>query len=115
MRILATLPMLTTTPAGGGLVSGRDTRETQGSSFEQGPPTEVCPAPAPPPAAAGRRGMRRDQRRPFPLRSIAALAALALVAWSLAHWNDARRFHQQEAARLADRPPSAAAEEALLR
>jgi hypothetical protein len=51
----------------------------------------------------------------LPLRSLAALAALALVAWSLAHWNDARRLRHQKAATLADRPPAAAAEEAVLR
>jgi len=104
MRILATIPALATGADPGGATNGPD----------------AGGAPAPPavvrrPAVGPRLPASRSRRQAFPLRSLAALAALALVAWSLAHWNDARRLRHQEAAKLADRPPAATAEEAVLR
>jgi hypothetical protein len=104
MRILATIPALATGADPGGTASG--------------PAVSSRPAPqvgGSRPSARPRRPVDRFRRQPFPLRSLAALAALALVAWSLAHWNDARRLRHQEAAKLADRPPAATAEEAVLR
>lgn len=107
MRILATIPALATGAEPGGVASRPDA-------------SGALAAPAPPavvrrPAVGPRRPASRSRRQPLPLRSLAALAALALVAWSLAHWNDARRLRHQKAATLADRPPAAAAEEAVLR
>jgi len=104
MRILATIPALATEADPGGTANG------PGVSSGPAPPVVVCR-----PSARPRRPVDRFRRQPLPLRSLAALAALALVAWSLAHWNDARRLRHQEAAKLADRPPAATAEEAVLR
>jgi hypothetical protein len=42
--------------------------------------------------------------------TVAVLAALAMVAWGLASWNDARRAAgQRQPARIAAQPPSVAA------
>jgi hypothetical protein len=90
MRILATIPALATEAEPGGEATGTDGTRT----------------------SAGTVVVRR-QSRPFPVRSIVVLAAMAIVAWSLAHWNDARRLRHQEAAKLADRPPAAALEAVL--
>jgi len=104
MRILAIIPALATGGDSGGTASGPDVR---------GAP--AAPAVVRQPTVGGRRTVSRSRRQPLPLRSLAALAALALVAWSLAHWNDARRLHHHKAATLAERPPAATAEEAVLR
>ncbi|MFM8952292.1 MAG: hypothetical protein ACKOOF_04420 [Planctomycetaceae bacterium] len=48
-------------------------------------------------------------RQPFPTVSVAALAVVAAVAWSLAAWHESVRFaSQQRPERLALEPPSAA-------
>ena len=52
----------------------------------------------------------------FPFTSVAALVALAVMAWTLAGWNDARRAGRQEADdRLAERPVAIPAEESVVR
>jgi hypothetical protein len=60
-------------------------------------------APVPQPAKSPTAPVRR-QRRPgsrFPFASVAALAGIAAVAWSLASWNDGRRAEQSRLERLA--------------
>lgn len=55
----------------------------------------------------GRR-IRRAAKPRLPLGSIAALMALAVLAWTLAGWNDARRAGRQQAGeRIAEQPASA--------
>lgn len=66
------------------------------------------------PGAVGAQGpvpglRRRPARRPrgrFPTASIAALAVLATVAWSLASWNDACRAERSRQERLARLQPA---------
>lgn len=61
-------------------------------------PSEASPTAAPP-AMEPRHIRRRRQGRPFPVASVAVLALLAVMAWSLATWNDARRLHRHRLAR----------------
>lgn len=78
MKVLACIPLLESPPA--------------------------TPAEAPSPVAgleaAPRTVRRRRQVGRFPLASVAILAALAFLAWSLANSNDARRLQQQRLARM---------------
>jgi hypothetical protein len=62
-------------------------------------------------------GRLRQRPKPvFPFASVAALVALAVMAWTLAGWNDARRAGRQEADdRLAERPVAIPTEESVVR
>lgn len=72
-------------------------------------PTAAPPCEAPAQAedvspAARPTSRRRRQSGRFPLASVAILAALAVLAWSLATSNDARRLQQQRLARMQPAP-----------
>lgn len=62
-------------------------------------PSEASPPVAAPPRVEPRGSSRRRRHRPFPVASVAVLAVLAAMAWSLATWNDARRLHRHRLAR----------------
>lgn len=66
-------------------------------------------APAPRTRSGLRRQPARRRRSRFPTASIAALAVLAGIAWSLASWSDARRAERSRLERLARMQPTAAA------
>jgi len=67
------------------------------------PPGVATPRPQPMQPTAGRR------RPTFPTASVALLATVAAVAWSLAVWHESVRFaSQQRPDRLALQPPSGA-------
>lgn len=74
--------------------------------------TEEPTAPAEPavvrsgiPVGAGRR------RPPFPAWSVATLAVIAAIAWTLATWHEQERLaRQRRPARLALEPPATAVE-----
>jgi len=53
------------------------------------------------------RGRVRPPRSRFPTASVAALAILATVAWSLASWSDAHRAERSRLERLARMEPAA--------
>ncbi|MFM8735546.1 MAG: hypothetical protein ACKOC8_10170 [Pirellulales bacterium] len=66
------------------------------------PPEAAAPTPASTMGADTPRPCvrRRTQAGRFPLASVAILAVLATLAWSLATWNDARRLHRHRLARM---------------
>ncbi|MGI9178166.1 MAG: hypothetical protein ACR2IT_09965 [Pirellulales bacterium] len=120
MKILARIPALVplptscAAPACAEVVPG--VRELVRQAVAQSPPpsepTEPAPAAAPQPAAsppASRQRQRRSGPR-FPLGSVAALAVIAALAWSLASWNDGRRAEHSRLERLArmQSPPTTA-------
>lgn len=108
MRILATIPAV---------------RATASPAADAASRPEPAAASSHPPAAEGRReqpvpiGRLRQRPKPlFPFTSVAALVALAVMAWTLAGWNDARRAGRQEADdRLAERPVAIPTEESVVR
>lgn len=108
MRILATIPAVTS---------------TAWPTADPASRPEPAAAPSHPPTAEGRRerpvpiGRLCHRPKPvFPFASVAALVTLALMAWTLAGLNDARRAGRQEADdRLADRPVAIPAEESVVR
>lgn len=69
---------------------------------------------APPEQAAIRSGVPLGagrRRPPFPARSIATLAVIAAIAWTLATWHEQERLaRQRRPDRLAVQPPATAQE-----
>jgi len=75
-------------------------------------PALACEA-AVPDAPAGRMDPERRRRPTLPLRSIAVLAVLATMAWTLATWSEQERLRRQrQPVRLA-REPAATAQETI--
>jgi hypothetical protein len=73
------------------------------TASHQLPPEAVTPRPRPMQPATRRR------RPTFPTASVAVLAVVAAVAWSLAAWHESVRLAgQQRPERLALQPPSVA-------
>lgn len=62
-------------------------------------PSEASPPAASAVSAEPRPIARRRRGGPFPVASVAVLALLAAMAWSLATWNDARRLQRHRLAR----------------
>ena len=108
MRILATIPAV---------------RATAWPAADAASRPEPAAAPSHPQTAEGLRerpvpiGRLRQRPKPvFPFASVAALVALAVMAWTLAGWNDARRAGRQEADdRFAERPVAIPTEESVVR
>lgn len=74
-------------------------------------PALACEA-AGPDAPAGRTAP--DRRRPtFPLRSIAVLAVLATIAWTLATWSEQERLRRQRQPVKLAREPAATVQETI--
>lgn len=60
----------------------------------------------------GRAGARRRGPR-FPLRSIAVLAALAAIAWTLVTWSEQERLRRQRQPLRLAREPAASVQESI--
>ncbi len=93
MEIIARFPALPTTPADAGLPE---------------PAVAVEPKAAPCPAVVTAVPAVRRRRHGFPTWSVAALAFVAVVAWSLASWHEQTRLaRQRRPDRLARHVPAA--------
>lgn len=118
MKILARIPALEPLPTSCAAPACAGVVPTVQQAVAQSPPpsepTEASPASGPRPAfppspSVSRQRHRRSGPR-FPLGSVAALAVIAALAWSLASWNDGRRAEHSRLERLArmQSPPTPA-------
>lgn len=99
MRILATIPELEASACRASPPPGPRADDLLPADHES---RNVAAVPGP-----GRR-IRRAAKPRLSLGSIAALVALAALAWTLAGWNDARRASRQQAGeRIAEQPGGA--------
>lgn len=114
MRLLATIPDLGPVLAARAAI-GACPEPTTTLPVANDPADSTGEAPAAGEAVSRPlRTIRVTPKASFPWASVAALVAFAMVAWSLASWNETRRLARQQAEeRLADRPIAAGAEAVL--
>lgn len=103
MKVLARIPAL---DAAAITIAG----DTEAPAGERGDSPGAAPGPQLATVALRPRVPTRRPRSRFPSVSVAALALLAAVAWSLASWNDAHRAERSRVERLARMQPVAAPE-----
>lgn len=89
MKVIARIPALADTAASQPVAARHDHAEEAATK---------SPSPCRP---SGRPARLRQPRSAFPTASVSVLAVLAVIVWTLASWNDARRLERTRQERLA--------------